>query len=308
MVGQSQVGRSQVGMSGQSQSGHGRQSQVGIGSQSQVAPLPGSSSQPGLAIRQQRHWDSRRRSWGRKNRAEPCGLGFWRLDLAWRRSRLSAPGRYANPKSRLHRSARFVFDSERAARRPRRASHRSSRDRQDAVDVQPAGGEWAPDRRAQARWLCRKVVSLDQSEGLPNHSETLKPLASSTVSQATPPPAPVCPNPQRRRVVAKGKQKVGAVATAPAGTATGTTQAATQVTTASPFRLLSLLSLPRMNLVMVAFRWWTSGLAGGRALPGLSFCGSSVSVPALAQNNVSSEDACTKDDNCREHYAKAVQL
>lgn len=60
---------------------------------------------------------------------------------------------------------------------------------------------------------------------------------------------------------------------------------------------------------MVAFRWWTSGLAGGRALTwALLLCGSSVSVPALAQNNVSSEDACTKDDNCREHYAKAVQL
>ncbi len=61
---------------------------------------------------------------------------------------------------------------------------------------------------------------------------------------------------------------------------------------------------------MVAFRWWTSGLANGRALCGaLLLCGSAVSLPAFAQSSgVAAEDACTKDDNCREHYAKAVQL
>lgn len=60
---------------------------------------------------------------------------------------------------------------------------------------------------------------------------------------------------------------------------------------------------------MVAFRWWTNGLATGRALTGaLLLWGSGVSAPALAQNGVAAEDACTKDDSCREHYAKAVQL
>ena len=64
-----------------------------------------------------------------------------------------------------------------------------------------------------------------------------------------------------------------------------------------------------MNLAMVAFKWWTSGFVDGKALLfALLVAGGAGSSPALAQNKVAPDDACTKDDTCREHYSKAVQL
>ena len=60
---------------------------------------------------------------------------------------------------------------------------------------------------------------------------------------------------------------------------------------------------------MVAFKWWTSGFVDGKALLfALLVAGGAGSSPALAQNKVAPDDACTKDDTCREHYSKAVQL
>ena len=64
-----------------------------------------------------------------------------------------------------------------------------------------------------------------------------------------------------------------------------------------------------MNPVMVAFKWWTSGLADGKAvLFALALASGAASQPARAQNKVATEDACTKDDVCREHYNKALQF
>ncbi len=60
---------------------------------------------------------------------------------------------------------------------------------------------------------------------------------------------------------------------------------------------------------MVAFKWWTSGLADGKAvLFALALASGAASQPARAQNKVATEDACTKDDVCREHYNKALQF
>lgn len=62
---------------------------------------------------------------------------------------------------------------------------------------------------------------------------------------------------------------------------------------------------------MVAFKWWTSGLADGKALCfALTVASCALVQPAWAQApaKVASEDACTKDDVCREHYNKAIQF
>jgi len=68
---------------------------------------------------------------------------------------------------------------------------------------------------------------------------------------------------------------------------------------------------------MVAFKWWTSGLADGKALCfALTVAAGALASPVWAQApapavtpaKVASEDACTKDDVCREHYNKAIQF
>ncbi|HNI60512.1 MAG TPA: serine/threonine-protein kinase, partial [Pseudomonadota bacterium] len=235
MVGQSQVGRSQVGMSGQSQVGMVGQSQVGIGSQSQVAPLPGSSSQPGLSNSAATTLGQSAAQLGpQKSRGAlwagllAVGLGVAAVAFVGART-LRKPEVTTPP----IRTVRFSIQSEPPGARVVRVTDHREIGKTPWTSNQPAGnGHLIVVLKLDG--YAEKVVSLDQSESS-NHSETLKPLASSTVSQAPPPPAPVLPEPTAPKGRGKkGKQKVGAVATAPAGTATGTTQAATQVTTASP--------------------------------------------------------------------------
>ncbi len=229
------VGQSQVGMVGQSQVGMVGQSQVGMVGQSQVGVLPGSSSQPGLSNSAATTLGQSAAQMGpQKTRgALWAGLLFVGLGVAVVAVVGSRSLRKPEVATAAVRNVRFSIQSDPpGARVVRVTDHRE-------IGKTP----WTMSQSAGTGHLivvlkldgyAEKVVSLDQSESS-NHSETLKPLASNTVSQVT---APVAPPPDPVPVKGKGKkgkQKgVSVAAASPSGTTNPAAAAAPPAVSPAP--------------------------------------------------------------------------
>ncbi len=236
------IGQSQVGMVGRSQVGMVGQSQVGMVGQSQVGVLPGSSSQPGLSNSAATTLGQSAAQMGpQKSRGAlwagllVVGLGVAVVGVVGARTMRKPEVTTPTP-----RNVRFSIQSEPPGARVVRVTDHREIGKTPWTMTQTAGtGHLIVVLKLDG--YAEKVVSLDQSESS-NHSETLKPFASNTVSQVT---APVAPPPDPIPVKGrgkKGKQKGGAVASASSSGTTGSATAmappaansASQVTSPKP--------------------------------------------------------------------------